>query len=198
MNRLKAEETGAAVGGGCAEINRDTSTHCTDRNGVGTGSTAKGVSSLDLVGGLDRHRVVTRVQHRVVCACGGGKSCLLHPHLHPLNRQHCGVILRNNQRPLLRREHHTADFSRKQLPLIARAIGAAIEAPIQGVAEFLQQGAGGQVHIQQAVVELVGIHIDALAAGVAAGRIGCEGTSEFVIGAQIHRDLQAFAAQGGQ
>ena len=66
------------------------------------------------------------------------------------------------------------------------------------MAEFLQQGAGGQVHIQQAVVELVGIHIDALKPGVAAGRIGGEGTSEFVIGAQIHRDPQAFAAQGGQ
>ena len=66
------------------------------------------------------------------------------------------------------------------------------------MAEFLQQGAGGQVHIQQAVVELVGIHINALAACVAAGRIGREGTSEFAIAAQIHRDLQAVAAQGGQ
>ena len=109
-----------------------------------------------------------------------------------------GVILCINQRPLLRRQRHAADLSRKQLPLITRAIGAAIEAPIQGVAEFLQHGAGGEVHIQQAVVELVGIHIDALAAGVAAGRIGREGTSEFAIAAQIHRDPQAVAAQGGQ
>ena len=66
------------------------------------------------------------------------------------------------------------------------------------MAEFLQQGAGGQVHIQQAVVELVGIHIDALAAGVAAGRIGGEGACEFAIAAQIHRDPQAVAVQGGQ
>ena len=115
-----------------------------------------------------------------------------------LNHQRCGVILRINQRPLLRREHHAADFSRKQLALITRAIGAAIEAPVEGVAEFFQQGAGGQVHIQQAVVELVGIHIDALASGVAAGRIGREGTSEFAIAAQIQRDLQAVAAEGGQ
>ena len=116
-------------------------------------------------------------------------------HHHVLDR---GVFLRINHRPLLRREHHAADLSRKQLPLIARAIHAAIEAPIQGVAKFLQQGAGGQVHVQQAVVELVGIHIDALAFGVAAGRIGREGASEFVVAAQIHRDLKAVAAQGGQ
>ena len=121
----------------------------------------------------------------------------LHQHLHSLNRQHRGVILRLNRRPLLRCQHHAGDLSRKQLALIARAIGAAIEAPVEGVAEFLQQGAGGQVHIQQAVIELVGIHIDALASAVAAGRIGGEGASQFAIGAQIHRDLQAAAAEVG-
>ena len=65
------------------------------------------------------------------------------------------------------------------------------------MAEFLQQGAGGQVHIQQAVVELAGIHIDAFRAGVADRGIGSEGASEFVIAAQIHRDLEAVAADRG-
>ena len=73
---------------------------------------------------------------------------LLHRHLHPLNHQHRGVILRINQRPLIRRERHPRDLSRKQLALIARAIHAAIEAPVHGVAEFLQQGAGEQLQVE--------------------------------------------------
>ena len=66
------------------------------------------------------------------------------------------------------------------------------------MAEFLQQGEGSQVHIQQSVVELVGIHINAFKPSVADGRIGRKGTTKFAIGAQVNVDLQAVAADSGE
>ena len=95
-------------------------------------------------------------------------------------------------------EHQASELVGEQFALVAGAVEVAVEAAVDGVAEFLQQGACGGGEIEGAAVELVAVHIDALAAGVAHMRVGRKGAVQLAVGAQVDIDAQARAAEGGQ